>query len=229
MKRLLIGLMGGALAIAASVAAFTQATAATPSGTVNVQWHTQAIVKLTLTPNYASGFGQVKAVFGTQPAPTHGPDATGIGQGSVDFGSVLSGTDYLYKYAAHLNVATNDPGGFTVYGEGAANFYNTTDGSSQLLSSTLYYANSTSGSVADPNNGFTPGLPFQNTSGIVTPAQPNPNASPTINYNGTYPSSPIATSSTATNDFYYDYLMKVPFTATGGAYFVWIVYTVVAK
>src|SRR5262249_30711487 len=115
------------------------------------------------------------------------------------------------------------------YGEGAANFYNTTDSSQLLLSSTLYYANSTSGSPADPNNGFTPGLPFQNTSGIVSPPQPNPNATPSINYNGIYPGSPVATNMTATKDFYYYSLMKGPSTAPAGAYFVWIVYTVVPQ
>lgn len=231
MKRYLMGLMGVAFAIIAIAVAFSPAAAASSSvsGTTLVKWSTQAIITMSLTPNYASGFGQVKAVFGTQPAPTHGPDATGVGQGSVDFGSLLSGTDYIYKYAAHLHVVTNDVSGFLLYGEGAADFYNTNDGSSQLLASTLYFANSTSGSPADPNNGFTPGFPFQNTSGVVSPAQPNPNATPSINYNGTYPSSPVATSANASNDFYYDYLMKVPVAATAGKYFVWIVYTVVAQ
>ena len=225
-----MGLVGAAFAFTAFAAAFVPAAASGPSVPVTMKWNTQALVSMSLTPNYFTGFGQVKGVFGAQPAPTHGPNAgPGIGQGDIDFGNVLSGTNYLYKYAAHVNVQTNDPGGFKLYGEGAANFYNTTDGTSMPISSSLFYVTSTSGSPADANNGFTPGLPFQNTNGIVTPAQPNPVATPAINYGGTYPSSPVATSLNSIGDFYYDYLLKVPPTATQGQYFVWIVYTVVAQ
>lgn len=229
MKRLGTGLMGVLIAIVAVAAAMAPSgVRAAPTSPVVVKWDTQSLVSMTLTPNYYTGFGQVKAVFGTQPAPTHGPNAgPGVGQGDVDFGNVLSGATYIYKYASHLNVSTNDASGFKLYGEGAAAFYNQTDGTSQPLSSTLFWANSTSGSPSDPNNGFTPGQPFQQTTGIVSPAQPNFPTAPTINYGGSYPASPVAFSSTPTRDFYYDYILKVPPTATGGQYFVWIVYTVV--
>jgi hypothetical protein len=50
-----------------------------------------------------------------------------------------------------------------------------------------------------------------------------------INYAGSYPSQSIATSATANNDYYYDFLLKTPVTATPGLYFVWVVYTVVAQ
>ncbi|MHB8148417.1 MAG: hypothetical protein ACYDGM_14305, partial [Vulcanimicrobiaceae bacterium] len=151
----------------AAAAALGPAGAAAPSGPVSIKWHAQAIVNVTLTSNYASGYGAVKAVFGTQPAPTHGPDATGPGT-PVDFGSVLAGSTYLYKYAAHVNVVTNSSTGFDLYGEGAADFFNTADSSTQALNQTLYYLNSTSGSPADSNTGFSPGLPFYKTAGTVT-------------------------------------------------------------
>lgn len=227
MKRPHLGLIGAVLAVAAFASALVPAGAQT-TGQINVKWSTQAIVSMSFTPNYNTGFGQVKAVFGTQPAPTHGPNAgPGVGQGDIDFGNVLSGTNYIYKYAAHVNVTTNDPSGFKLYGEGAANFYNATDATSQALSSTLFYANSVAS--GDSNTGYTPGFPFQNTSGIVSPSQPNPSATPSINYNGSYPSYPVATNMSPTGDFYYDYLLKVPQTATSGQYFVWVVYTVVPQ
>lgn len=227
MKRFVLGLMGVALAGIAATAALVPANAT--AATTVVHWNTQAIVTMTLTPNYAAGFGQVKAVFGTQPAPTHGPNAgPGVGQGDIDFGDVLSATDYIYKYAAHVSVTTNDPSGFKLYGEGAADFQANTGGSgTQTLSSTLFYANSTSGSPPDGNNGFTPGLPFQKTGGI--PSSTAYGIVPTINYGGLYPG-PVATSVTPTGDFYYDYLLKVPAAiTTGGNYYVWIVYTVVGS
>lgn len=229
MRRHVFGLMGAMVALLAFAGALLPAQAAGPTGQTTVKWDTQALVSMSLTPNYFTGFGQMKAVFGTQPAPTHGPNAGPVGQGDIDFGNVLTATNYIYKYAAHLNVSTNDPSGFKLYGEGAADFYNSTDGSSVPIASTLFYVNSTSGSPADTNNGFAPGLPFQNTSGIVSPAQPNPAATPSINYGGSYPSNPVATSVASVADFYYDYLLKVPATATTGKYFVWIVYTVVPQ
>jgi hypothetical protein len=229
MKRFVKGLMGVAFAGIAAYAALAPA-AAQNTGTTKVKWNSLPVLSFTLTPNYYTGFGQVKAVFGTQPTPTHGPNAgPGVGQGDIDFGNLLAGTTYLYKYAVHLNVTSNDSNGFEVYGEGAAAFYNQTDASSQPLNSTLFYVTSTSGTPADPNTGFSAGLPFQQTGGIVTPAQPNYAVAPSINYGGVYPSVPIVNNASPSGDFYYDYLLKVPPLATQGQYFVWIVYTVVAK
>lgn len=226
MKRLVLGLMGAALAIAAAIAALAPAAAAGPSANAIVKWDTQAIISVTLKPNYYTGYGQVKAVFGTQPAATHGPLATGVGTGDVDFGNVLSGTDYLYKYAAEVNVTTNDPNGFKLYGEGAADFQASSGGSgTQMLSSTLFYA--TSGATSDSNTGFTPGLPFYATAGAAAGGYAGPD---TIAYGGVYPGTPVANSAAATGIFYYDYLLKVPSTiTTGGDYYVWIVYTVVGS
>lgn len=230
MKRQVMGLTGVLIAMLAIAAAVVPDGVAAAAPTVQVKWNAQSLVSMSLTPNYFTGFGQVKATFGTQPTPTFGPDAgPGVGQGDVDFGDVLAGVTYIYKYAAHLNVSTNDPSGFKLYGEGAAAFYNTTDGTSLPLATTLFYAVSTSGSPADTNTGYTPGQPFQQTTGIVSPAQPNPLSTPSINYGGSYPSVPVATSASSVKDFYYDYILKVPATATNGLYFVWIVYTVVPQ
>ena len=232
MKRLVMGLMGVALAGIATLAAVAPATAAPGSDTLNVKWATQAILKLSLTPNYASGFGQVQAVFGTQPAPTHGPNASS-GGGAVDFGNIEAGNTYIYKYAAHVNVETNDPNGVKLFGEGLAAFTdNTAPTNTYALNSTLFYANSTSGSPADGNTGFTPGFPFQQTTGIPTNPGYSVNGvgSPAISYGGLYPAVPVGTSgATGSLDFYYDYIMKVPPAAVAGQYYVWIVYTVVGN
>jgi hypothetical protein len=218
---------GGWLATAAVIAvcAFlppVRSLAAT--GNVTLKWSMQTIIKVTLTPNYYVGFGTVPAVFGTQPTPAPGPAAT-LDGGSVDFGNVLSGKDYLYKYAVQLTVTTNSSTGFNLYGEGAADFYNINDNTTQPLDQTLYYLPSTNGVTPDPNTGFSPSLPFYQTSGAVSGGSfTNP---PTITYT-TYPA-PIASSSVPSQTFYYDYQLKVPPSATAGTYYVWVVYTVVAQ
>ena len=187
-----------------------------------VTWRTNAIVKMTLTPNYNSGFGAVPAVIGAQPAPTHGPNAV-LDGGSVDFGNIQAGKTYLYKYAVELNVTTNSSTGFNIYGEGAADFYNLTDGSSVPISQAVYYLPSSASS--DSNTGFSAGAPFMITSGSVSGS--GYATAPTITYS-TYPS-PIAQSLAATGTYYYDFELKPPNSATNGQYYVWIVYTVVAK
>jgi hypothetical protein len=144
-----------------------RAFAADPTAPMTVKWSTVALVHIALTPNYTSGFGQIPALIGTQPAPTHGPDAV-LNGGSVDFGNVLAGKNYLYKYAAHLHVTSTSPTGVNVYGEGAANFFNTADSTTIPISQAVYFLKSTSGSPADSNTGFSPGTPFLLTSGMVT-------------------------------------------------------------
>lgn len=224
MKRFVNGLIGVAVAGIAAFAALAPATATAGTGSTLVKWSAQSVLSVSLTPNYYAGYGAVKATIGTQPAPTHGPNAT-LDGGAIDFGPVLGGTVYLYKYAAHLNVTSNDPNGFYVYGEGAADFLNTADGTSSSLSTVLYYLNSTSGSPADGNTGFSAGLPFYKTNGMVM--NNGQFTTPTITYMS-YPA-PIVTSPTQNGDFYYDYELKVPPAATAGLNYVWIVYTVVAR
>ncbi len=206
--------------VVALMALLPVAVLASTASTV-VTWRTNAIVKLSLTPNYNSGFGAVPAVIGTQPAPTHGPNAV-LDGGSVDFGNIEAGKTYLYKYAVELNVTTNSSTGFNLYGEGSADFYNLTDGSSLPISQTVYYVPSTASS--DSNTGYSAGAPFMKTSGTVTGGSYS--TPPSIAYT-TYPS-PIAQSLAATGTYYYDYEVNVPNSATNGHYYVWIVYTVVA-
>jgi len=225
MKRYLLGVLGAAFAGLVIAAAFSPAAAAGVSSPVTAKWHTQAVISFTLTPNYYTGYGSVVAEFGTQPAPTHGPGATGVGAGTVDFGSTLAGKTYLYKYAAHLHVVTNDTSGFLVYGEAAAALTNNTDNTTYPISQALFYLNS--GATSDSNNGFTPGLPFNQTGGLVTGGSDSISNPASITYSG-YPS-PIATESATSSDLYYDYEFKVPDTATSGNYYVWIVYTVVGQ
>jgi hypothetical protein len=213
-----------AVATAAIFAVTLPAAASSATGNVTVQWYAQAVVKMALTPNYATGCGTVKAVFGTQPAPVAPPQGCMAG-GAIDFGGILAGTNYLYKFASHLNTQTNDANGVNVYGEGAADFVNTADGSSTPLYQTLYYLNSTSGG-ADSNTGFSASFPFNRTTASV--AGNSFATAPTISY-ATYPAPIASTLAGGSADFYYDYQLKVPPLATNGQYYVWIVYTVVAK
>jgi len=221
MKRYLLGLMGAIFAAMALIVVLSPADAVTATGNAKVQWHVLPIINFTLTPNYYTGYGSVLATFGTQPAPTHGPGAPT----TVDFGKTIAGDTYLYKYAAHLHITTNDDNGFLVYGEAAAVLTNGSD-SSVYPGQYLYYV--PSGASSDSNTGFTPGLPFAQTSGSVSGGNTDaPGSPPTITYT-TYPN-PVAQSVAANNDFYYDYQFKVPPTATGGNYYLWIVYTVVGQ
>jgi len=221
MRRYLLGVLGTIFAAMALSAVFSPAVAATATGTVNVQWHILPVINFTLTPNYYSGYGAVLATFGTQASPTHGPGAPA----TVDFGKTLAGDTYLYKYAAEINVTTNDANGFYVYGEAATELTNATDDSVYPISNALYYL--PSGATSDSNTGFTPGLPFSQTAGAPGAACNSDSTTPpcTITYTA-YPM-PIVTSPTSSNTYYYDYQFKVPPTATTGDYYVWIVYTVV--
>ncbi|MHB8178832.1 MAG: hypothetical protein ACYDFS_07925 [Vulcanimicrobiaceae bacterium] len=214
----------GTVALAATISLALTAPAMAGSASTTLHWFMQTVVKMTLTPNYYSGFGSVPAVFGTQPAPTYGPGAT-LDGGSVDFGSVLAGDDYLYRYAVNLNITTNSANGFNLYGEGAANFYNPSTGDNEPIDQTLYYLPSTSGISPDPNTGFSPATPFYQTMGTVSGGGQFTPAS--ITYT-TYPA-PIATSVSASAEYYYDYQLKVPLAATNGLYYVWVVYTVVPQ
>jgi hypothetical protein len=223
MKRYLLGLIGAIFAATALIVVLSPADAVTATGNARVEWHQMPIINFTLTPNYYTGYGAVLATFGTQPAPTHGPGAPA----TVDFGTTIGGDTYLYKYAAHIHVTTNDPSGFLVYGEAAIALTNNSNAQT-YPGQYLYYLNS--GATSDSNTGFTPGLPFSQTIGSVSGSTADiAGAGPTIAYT-IYPN-PIAQSVTPNNDFYYDYQFKVPNVAAGagGNFYVWIVYTVVGE
>lgn len=202
------------------------ANASSASGNVTVQYFITPSVKFTLTPNYNSGYGPIPATFGTPPAPTPGAGACFQGC-AVDFGTVMAGSTYLYKYAAHINVHTNDTSGYNLYAEGAADITDSHGNTIPIAQSLFYLA---SGATTDPNTGFSSGLPFMATSATVNPPTPDINTAPTVTY-ASYPAPLFSTAIAGTSDYYQDYQFKVPYTAVSGGftYFVWIVYTVIAK
>ncbi len=222
MRRYHLGILGVIFAGMALMAVVSPADAVTATGNVNVQWHALPVINFSLTPNYHMGYGSVIATFGTQPTPTTGPGATGVGTGTVDFGTTIAGDTYLYKYAAHLHVTTNDASGFYVYGEAAAYITNNTT-STQSPQAGIFYL--PSGASSDSNTGYTPGFQFAVTSGLVSGGTDNVGNPASITYSS-YPS-PIAMSGLPNNDYYYDYQFRVPGNSVGGNYYVWIVYTVV--
>lgn len=211
------------LLIAAVLLPVSRADAGT--GTTKVQWYVTGILRFTLTPNYFNGYGTVPATFGSQPPASPGPGACLQGC-AVDFGTVLQNGQYLYKYAAHLHIVTNDVSGFKVYGEGSADF---SDGGANAfpVTGSLYYL--PSGPSSDSNTGYTPSFQFRKTSGTVNPAVPVFASAPAISYTS-YPAA-MFTSSSPTNDYYQDYQLKVPASApvSASTYFVWVVYTVVPQ
>lgn len=216
--RKLIARIGLRAVLPAMLAALCAAPACA-GGTVKVKWYVNAIVSMTLTPNYATPFGTVPASFTATPAPVPGPGSVGCQTYGcpVDFGAVEAGKDYLYRNAVQLAVSSNDPSGFRLYGEGTADF---SDGgtNTMTLNQTLYWLPS-----SPSNTGYSAAYPFEVTSGTVTPGSP-----PTITY-ATFPA-PIETVAVASADVDQDYELKVPVTAATGStvdYSVWIVYTVV--
>ena len=199
------------------------ASAATTIGGLNVKWNTVSFLTLSVTPNYASGFGTVKAATGAQPAPSPGSSAFYQG-GSVDFGNVAQGSSYLYKYAAHVKVASN-ASTFKLYAEGSADFtgQGSAAGSTLPIASTIFWLPSVDGSTqSDTNTGYSSATPFQRTTQPGA-AYNNPN----ITY-GSYPS-PIYNAPGGSADLYYDYQLKLNSVATIGPYFVYVVYTAVPQ
>ena len=211
----------GCAAVLAFVPALSQAAPVTANGSATAHWKVQPTLKFTLTPNYASGFGTVKAMFGVQPVPAPGGGAS-FGSGAVDFGNVQAGSNYLYKYAAHLNVTSNATG-FNVYGEGTADFTGTGSNTGSILpiNQTIFFLKSTDGVTPDGNTGYSPAQPFSAT--MAAGAQYN---NPAITYT-TYPM-PLFVSPAASGDLYYDYQLKVNSGANLGTYFVYVTYTVVS-
>ena len=205
-------------------AAFSPASASAATG-VTTNWYATTIVRMSLTPNYVSpGYGPVQAAFGPQPTPNPASGSCYDGC-AIDFGNILSGTNYLYKYAVHLNVTSNDPNGVSVYGEGAADFTTTSGSDTQPVNQTVYYLPCNTCPASDANTGYSSALPFARTGGTVSGNTFG--TMPTVTY-GTYPS-PIGSITGASGDLYYDYQLHVPASATGGQYYVWIVYTVVGR
>ncbi len=212
-------------ALLALVPAFAAAQSSNGS-TVSTKYNVLPFIKMSLTPNYASGFGPVKSVLGgatTVLAP--GSFAT-LNGGAVDFGTVQQGVAYLYRYAAKITVTSNATQ-FTLFAQGSADLTGTSDttnavpasgsttGNTMPINQTLFWLTSTSGG-GDPNTGYSAAQPFISANATWnSPTVPGTGAQI---YHG-------AISSTA--NLYYDYQLRVPPTASIDNYFVYVVYTVI--
>ncbi|MDB5040086.1 MAG: hypothetical protein JWN27_812 [Candidatus Eremiobacteraeota bacterium] len=217
--------------IAAAAALLMTATpafaAGTPTyGSARINYKVLPSVKAQIIPNYMSGFGpQGGTGSGSNPAP--GPAAV-LNGGTVDFGNVVVGFQYLYKYAAQVNVQTNDSAGFVVYAEGATDL----NGSNPVptpatfpLAQTLFWLVNNSG-----NTPFSPAASFNRTLGTPIGA----NGLNGIDYSGTggVPSAGSAVWSSPTSGNLsqgFDYQLRLSGSTPISQFDVYIVYTVVGN
>lgn len=219
-RRVLTALLIVATLIAAATARVRAAT-----GSVEATWKTAVIISMTVAPNFQSGFGPQGGPGSPTPAP--GPSAA-PGAGYVDFGKVVQGYNYLYKYAAQVAVLTNDANGFQVFAEGSSDFTSASSGS-WPIDTTLFWLRTNS-----VNTPYSAAVPFSKTSaavsgsgtttGITYGAGGPPSAAMVWSYAGSTIGLP---SNTATQG--YDYLLQLSGSAPVTQFSVYVVYTVVAK
>jgi hypothetical protein len=203
----------GPAVLAAVLYAPAVSFAAAPSSNdgVIVEYKAQPVLNMTVTPNYATGYGAIETTLGGTTGTLQSTPGT-----TVDFGNVYQGAVYLYRFAAHVSVKSNTH--YALYGEGSADL--TGPSGTIPLAQSLYWLNSTSGGT-DANTGYSASTPFQAT---TAPGAAYDN--PTITY-VSYPA-PIYTS-TGNGDMYYDYQLHLPTTAAIGSYSVYVVYTAVPE
>jgi hypothetical protein len=220
------------LAAAAAALVLTTANpgfagAASPAafGSSQVNYKVMPTVHAQVVPNYLSGFGPTGGL-GSGSTPAAGAGAV-LGGGTVDFGNVIVGYQYLYKYAAQVSVQTNDSAGFVVYGEGATDL----NGSNPVpapatypLFQTLYWL--VSGSANTP---FSPATSFNRTTG-----NPIAGGAGGIDYSGVGGKPPLGsavwtypTSGNVSQG--YDYELRLPGAIPTSQFNVFIVYTVVGN
>ena len=209
------------LVVAVPFVASGQAT----NGSAKLTYKVLPTVKAQVIPNYAAGYGP-QGGLGSGATPTPGPNAVANG-GTVDFGNVVVGYQYIYKYAAQVNVQTNDTAGFVVYAEGATDL----NGSNPVPSpatypifSTLYWLPSNSS-----NSPFSPAQSFNKTNG--TPIAGGANG---IDYSGSGGVPPamsvVWTNSTAGSVTQgYDYELRLSGAMPASQFNVYIVYTVIGN
>ena len=201
------------------------AVAGAGQGSVQMKYKVTPYVRAQVVPNYQSSFGpQGGTGSGATPAP--GASAV-LNGGTVDFGNVIVGYEYLYKYAAQLSVQTNDSAGFIVYAEGATDL----NGSNPVpapatypIFSTLYWLPSSAG-----NTPFSPATSFNKTGG-----NPILGGAGGIDYSGTggVPSamSTVWSSPLAGNvSRGFDYQLRLSGTIPTSQFNVYIVYTVIGN
>ena len=174
-----------------------------------------------ITPNYQSGYGP-SGGLGSNQTVAVGSGAS-LDGGFVDFGNVVAGYQYLYKYAAQVAVNTNDSSGFTVYAEGSTNFNAATTGVTAIpIGTTLFWMVSSTS-----NTSTSAATPFEDTTATVggTPV------GTAITYAGSPPASAVVWSSASGGNVTrgYDYELQLPGSAGTSEFSAYIVYTAIAN
>ncbi len=217
------------LTAAAAALLLTATTAGIASaaslGSAQIKYKINPTVRAQVIPNYLAGFGPIGGL-GSGQTPAAGAGAV-LGGGTVDFGNVVVGYQYLYKYAAQVNVQTNDAAGFIVYGEGATDL----NGSNPVpapatfpLAQTLFWLVS-----AGTNSPFSPAHTFNRTSGAAIAG-----GSGGIDYSGVGGAPPplamIWSNATSGNSSQgYDYQLRLSGAIPTSQFNVYIVYTVIGN
>jgi hypothetical protein len=196
----------------------TRPVHASTGGATQENWSVVPILTATITPNFQSGYGPTGGQ-GTGITPAVGPLAS-LNGGYVDFGTVVAGYQYLYRYAALVSVTTNDTSGFKVYAEGSTDLNGSTTGT-YAISNVLYWLPSSSS-----NSPFSAATSFQKTMGTPT------NGGQNINYGGVAPpASAIVWNSPSGGSLArgYDYQIRLPGTIPIDKFNVYVVYTVIGN
>jgi len=214
-----------ALLLAPALIASSIGPAPAAVGSVEATWKTSVIISMSVTPNFQSGYGPQGGP--TSPTPAPGPSAAPNG-GWIDFGKVVQGYNYLYKYAVQVSVLTNDSNGFQVFAEGSSDFQSASSGT-WPINMTLFWLPTNSG-----NTPFSAATPFEKTSATVTGS----GSTTGITYGAggppmsalvwTYGSSTIGQPNNAVNQGF-DYQLRLSGSAPVTQFSVYVVYTVVAK
>jgi hypothetical protein len=214
MRRIVLSLLSALLVVVSTAGpAFAQS-----KGAVAATWKVVPLITSTVTPNYQSGFGPTGG-SGSGSTPAVGPSAV-LGSGFVDFGSVIAGFAYLYKFAAKVSVTTNDASGFKVYGEGSTDFNGASTGT-QPISTLLFWLQNNAG-----NTPFSAATPFQATT------FPTANAGKNITYGAGFPPNTSLVWSSATGGTIsqgYDYEIRLPSTIPTDTFSAFVVYTVIGN
>jgi hypothetical protein len=206
------------LAIAAALGSAGSSNAA-QTGAAKMNWRVTPTITAAVTPNYQSGFGP-QGGTGSGSTPAAGSSAV-LDGGFVDFGTIVAGYQYIYKYAAQVQVKSNDASGFKVFAEGTSEFV----GSSSTLpmNSVLFWMLSGSG-----NTQYTAATPFQTTNNTGdTPT----NGGNNLTFLSGPPTSTLIYSSSAqgTSTQGFDYQIHVPDTVSADTFTATVVYTAVAN
>jgi hypothetical protein len=223
MRRFVAGF--AVLVLTAALPGFAGAAGSGAQGSAQLNYKVMPTVHAQVVPNYLSGFGPTGGL-GSGSTPAAGASAV-LGGGTVDFGNVIVGYQYLYKYAAQVSVQTNDTAGFVVYGEGATDL----NGSNPVpapatypIFQTLYWLVSGSG-----NTPFSPATSFNRTNG-----NPIAGGAGGIDYSGVggkpslisavwqYPTAGSVTQG-------YDYELRLAGSIPTSQFNVYIVYTVIGN